>query len=133
MFRLIKYEQGAINVPEPEYYDAKASEAIERGEALTLTAGALTKCTGGIRPTHIALGAVSASETEREIAVCRVDNNQQYEVPVSAAPTTLKVGDKVTIATSGTEVTSTTTDGVATIVNLNGAAKTGDRIVVRFA
>lgn len=133
MFRLIKYEQGAINVPEPEYYDVKASEAVEGGEALTLASGVLTKCSGATRPTHIALGAVSASDAEREIAVCRVDNNQQFEVPVSVAPTSLKLGDKVTIATSGTEVTATTTDGVATIINLNGAKVAGDKIVVRFA
>ena len=79
------------------------------------------------------MGAVSASDAEREIAVCRVDNNQQFEVPVSVAPTSLKLGDKVTIATSGTEVTATTTDGVATIINLNGAKVAGDKIVVRFA
>lgn len=133
MFRLIKYEHGAINVPEPEYYDAKASEAIERGEALTLVDGAVTKCSGATRPTHIALGAVSAAATEREIAVCRVDNNQQYEVPVSAAPTALKVGAKVTINSTGTEVTATTTDGVATIININGAKAAGDTVVVRFA
>lgn len=132
MFRLIKCEQGAINVPEPEYYEAKASEPIESGEALILASGKLTKCSGTTKPTYIALSSVSDTATEREIAVCRVSGNQQYEVPVSAAPTSLVVGAKVTINTNGTEVTATTTDGVATIVNLCGAKAIGDTIVVRF-
>ena len=132
MFRFIKNDYGTVNVPEPEYFEAKAAEAIERGEALTLASGKLTKCSGTTKPTFIALSAVSDSAEEREIAVCRVNGNQQYEVPVSAAPTALVVGAKVTINTTGTEVTATTTDGVATIVNLCGAKAAGDKIVVRF-
>ena len=133
MFRLIKYEQGAINVPEPEYYDVTSGEAVERGEALTLASGKLTKCSGATRPTHIAMCAVSATAEEREIAVCRVDANQQFEVEVSEAPTSLTAGTKVTIDTTGTKVTATVTNGVATIININGAKAVGDTVVVRFA
>jgi hypothetical protein len=55
-----------------------------------------------------------------------------YEVPVTAAPTALKVGDKVTIHTDGLQVTATTTSGVITIESLNGATAVGDTIVVRI-
>ena len=56
-----------------------------------------------------------------------------YETPVvGEAPTSLKVGQKVTISGDGTGVTATTTDGVATIVDLLGAAAAGDFIQVRF-
>ena len=55
-----------------------------------------------------------------------------FAVPVSAAPTSLKVGDKVTVNSDGVQVTATTTNGVATIVSLNGAKAAGDTIIVRF-
>jgi hypothetical protein len=55
-----------------------------------------------------------------------------YEVPVTAVPTALKVGDKVTIHTDGLQVTASTQNGVITVENLNGASAAGDTIVVRI-
>lgn len=132
MFDLIKIENARMNVPEPSYFEATANEAIAEGEALVLTSGKLTKCGATATPQFIAMGSVSASAAKREVAVCRVEGNQLYEVPVQAAPTSLKVGDKVTLHTDGLQVTATTTSGVATIVDLNGAAAAGDKIIVRI-
>jgi hypothetical protein len=78
------------------------------------------------------MGEVSANDTDRNIAVCRVESNQIFEAPITAAPTALNVGDKVTLADTGLGVTATTQSGVATIVSLNGAANAGDKILVRF-
>lgn len=132
MFNLIKIENGRMNVPEPEVLEVTASEAVVYGEALVLSSGKLTKCGATTAPAFIAMGAVSAAATNRKVAVCRVEKNQVYEVPVSATPTSLNVGDKVTLHTDGLQVTATTTNGVATIVDLNGATASGDKIIVRI-
>jgi hypothetical protein len=127
MFTLRKIEGGRINVYEPLIYPVGAS-AVTEGQALVLSSGKLVKATG--KPTFIALASGAANA---EIAVGRVEANQIYEVPVTAAPTSLAVGAKVTVATDGLGVTATTTDGVAEIVDLNGAAAANDTIYVRFS
>ena len=132
MFNLIRIENARMNVPEPVYHEAKAGEAIVTGEALVLSSGVLTKCGATVAPQFIAIGSVDAGATVRKVACCRVESNQLYEVPVTAAPTSLKVGDKVTINSDGLQVTATTTDGVVTVESLNGAVAKGDTIVVRI-
>lgn len=132
MFNLLKIENARMNVPEPVFYEATEGEAISIGEALVLEDGKLTKCAATTKPEFIAIGQRAANDAERKVAVCRVESNQVYEVPVTAAPTALKVGDKVTIHTDGLQVTATTTSGVVTIEDLNGATAAGDKIVVRI-
>ena len=132
MFNLIKIENARMNVPEPEFLDVTDGEAVEEGEALVLSAGKLTKCGVTKKPEFISMAILAADATERRIAVCRVESNQVYEVPVSAAPTALVPGDKVTIHTDGLQVTATTADGVVTVVNTIGAAVAGDTILVRI-
>lgn len=132
MFKLLKIENGRMNVPSPVYHEATSGEEISIGEALVLTDGKLTKCAATTKPEFIAMGHVGAADTNRKVAVCRVESNQVYEVPVTAAPTSLKVGDKVTLHTDGLQVTATTSSGVITVENLNGATAIGDKIVVRI-
>lgn len=125
MFNVKKILGARINVPEPEKHIA--GTAITQGMALTLTGGKLVAATG--TPTHIALGAAKADE---EVACYAVLPAMHFEVPVTAAPTSLKEGDKVTIAEGSLGVTATTQSGVATIVDLNGAKAAGDLIMVKF-
>ncbi len=132
MFKLLKIENARMNVPEPEYLEATGGEAIEIGEALVLADGKVTKCGATVAPTFIAMGSIAADAKKRAVAVCRIEKNQVYEVPVTAAPTALKVGEKVTLHTDALQVTATTTGGVVTIVDLNGATAIGDKIVVRI-
>lgn len=132
MFRLLKIENARINVPEPEFHDATANEEISLGEALVLSGGVLTKCGATATPEFISMCNLSASETSRNIPVARVTKDQVYEVPVMAAPTALKAGNKVTLHTDGLQVTATTTDGKITVINTNGAKVAGDTIVVRI-
>ena len=127
MFELIRIENARLNVPEPVCYETSEAE-ISIGQALVLTDGKLAAC-GADKPQFIAMSAKKENDL---VAVCRVESNQLYEVPVSAAPTYLKVGAKVTLEADGLQVTATTADGVAEIVNLNGAKAIGDKIVVRF-
>lgn len=125
MFIVKKILGARINVPEPEKHIA--GTAITQDMALTLTGGKLVAATG--TPTHIALGAAKADE---EVACYAVLPAMHFEVPVNAAPTSLKEGDKVTIAEGSLGVTATTQSGVATIVDLNGAKAAGDLIMVKF-
>ena len=132
MFKLIKIENGRMNVPEPVYHDVTDDEAVEYGEALVLASGKFTICGATVKPTHIAMGSVAADATKRTLAAARVEDNQLYEVPVTAAPTGLTAGSKVTLHTDGLQVTATTTSGVVTVESLNGASAAGDIIVVRI-
>ena len=131
MFDLAKIENGRMNVAEPHYLVADAG-AIAEGEALVLNAnGKLERCGATTVPTHIACTALSAAATDRKIPVIPVASNQIYRVALSVAPTSLKVGSKVTIV-DGTKVSATTASGVATIVDLNGASAAGDQIYIKF-
>ncbi len=127
MFDLKKILNGRMNVPEPERHVAGVD--IEPGMALTLSAGKLTVCAPTSVPTHISMGIAKSGAL---CPVCAVAHDQLYEVPVTAAPTSLTEGSKVTIAADGLGVTATTTSGVATIVALNGAAAAGDKIMIKF-
>lgn len=133
MFDLKKIENGTTNVGEPYVYPVKSGTAVGVGQALVFSAGELVTASGTTKPEYISVGKVGAADENRDVAVIRVAPDQVYEVSITAAPTSLKVGSKVTISSDGAEVTATTTDGVATVVNLCGATAAGDRILVRFA
>lgn len=132
MFKLLKIENARMNVPSPAYYEVTAGEAVLEGEALVLTAGKLTKCGAQVKPEFIAMGDKAAGAEDRKLAVARCAPNQLYGVPVTAAPTSLKPGDKVTLHTDGLQVTATTSNGVVTVESVNGATAAGDEIVVRI-
>ena len=72
--------------------------------------------------------AVAAGEN---IPVIRVEDGMIFSVPLSASGASLKLGNKVTLAAGGLQVTATTTDGVAEIVGIIGTA-VGDEVLVRF-
>lgn len=127
MFDLKKILNGRMNVPEPEVHTAGAD--ITPGMALTLSGGKYVKCTGATKPTHISMGIAANG---KKLAAAPVDSAQIYEAELSAVPSGLAEGDKITIGTDSLTVTATKTDGVATIVSLNGASASGDKILVRF-
>ena len=126
MFKLIKIEGARMNVPEPEYLIAGA--ALSAGQTVALSGGKLAVNTTA--PTHITLG--SAKAADEKVPCARIESNQIYEAPISDAATSLNVGDKVTVASDAARVTADTTDGIATIVSLEGATVAGDKVTVRF-
>lgn len=130
MFLIHTTDDGRI--PGFEYLPA-AAITPKVGMALVANSGNLAVATGTTKPTYISMaerdGAVTAGDL---IPVVRVQPDMIFEVPLSAAGTSLKVGQKVTIATDGLQVTATTTDGVAEIVEILGTAA-GDKVRVRFA
>ena len=102
------------------------------GMALTQTSGNLTLASGTTKPTYISMREQETALTAGDlIPVVRVQPDVIFDTELSAAGTSLKVGQKVTIATDGLRVTATTTDGIAEIVEILGTA-IGDKVRVRF-
>ena len=133
MFRLVKILNGRINQGEPVRLPSKANEAYKFGEALVLSGGVLTKCGPSAKPDFICGEDYTAPASDnRAIIVEPVSADMIFEVPFSAAPTSVNVGAKVTIGADGLTVTATATDGVATVFDKNGATATGDKCLVQF-
>lgn len=133
MFRLVKIQNGRCNQPEPQKLGVTASETYTLGETLVLTAGALTKCGATAKPTYIAGEDYTAPESgARRLTVYPVSGDMIFETAFTAAPTSLTDGSVVTLSADGLGVTATTTSGVATVVDLAGAAAVGDKVLVRF-
>ena len=110
-----------------EYYEGTASEAIVLGEALVLSSGKLTKCGATDTPEFISMG----SGTGVVIPVVRVMEEDVYSATLSASGASLNVGDKVTLHTTGTDVTATTTSGVFEVTQINGTS-VGDTVLGIF-
>lgn len=103
------------------------------GMALTQSSGNLALASGTTKPTYISMREQGTALTAGDlIPVVRVQPDVVWETELSAAGTSLKIGQKVTIATDGLRVTATTTDGIAEIVEILGTA-IGDKVRVRFA
>ena len=64
----------------------------------------------------------------------RVNKDMIFETTFAAAATSVKLGSKVTLHTDGLQVTATTTNGVAEIVDFDDKAKSGagGTVHVRF-
>lgn len=129
MFIPHKTDDGRI--PPVEYLPAGAITP-RLGLALTQTAGNLTVAGGTTKPTYICMTEKStAVAAGTVIPVQRVSSDLVYETVSSAAFTSIRQGNKVTIATDGLRVTATTTDGVAEVVAVEDTAA-GGKVYVRF-
>lgn len=129
MFVQVKTDDGHV-AP----YEQFPCSAItpKHGMAMKLASGQLAKASGTDKPEFICVEEHSSNVAAGDmVTVVRVDPQTEYETELSAAGTSLKPGDKVTIATDGLRVTATTTDGSAEIVYLDGTA-TGSMVRVRF-
>ena len=113
-----------------EYLEASAIGACKVGMALTLTDGKLAKATATVKPTYISMYQGTVASGER-IPVLRVLQDTRFKTQLSAAGTALKVGDKVTIDTTGMLATAATTGGVLEIVQFIGTG-IGDDVIVRI-
>lgn len=118
-------------VPAWEYLPAGAITP-QVGMALTQTSGNLALASGTTAPTYISMREETDKLTAGTIIpVIRVLDSIIFETTFSAAATSIKVGDKVTIHTDGLQVTATTTGGVAEVVWMEGTAS-GAKVRVRF-
>lgn len=104
----------------------------KNGMAMVLSAGKLAIASGTTKPEFICVEEHDAAvAADTLVTVVRVDHDTVYQTTLSAAGTSLNLGDKVTIATDGLRVTATKTDGVAEIVYMDDTA-TGSMVHVRF-
>lgn len=126
---MITYHQHDNGQSPPfEYISGKEGETFSVGEALTLAAGALTKCAATVIPDYIAMGPAGANGL---VPCSRVNETIGYDAPLSAAGAALKLGDKVTLSADAMGVTATKAGGVATIERIDGTEE-GDIVGVRF-
>ena len=134
MFKLIKIQNSGVNVPEPIIIKKLSETEIKSGEALTLEYGYLTSCIPTQKPLYVAIN--NAKYDDEYAVVFEVNSNMLFETTINGDPSELFVGDKVTMANdengSAVMVSSNTTSGVATIVDLMDAEKIGDKITVKF-
>ena len=129
-FFIHKADPGAI--PPFEYLPCSAITP-KAGMALIQSSGKLAVATGTSKPTYISMVEKSAAVTAGElIPVIKVDPSIIFETTNSASLADVSVGAKVTLhASSGMQVTATTTSGVATIVEKLGDS-IGSKVRVRF-
>lgn len=128
----IPYKTDDGRVPAWEYLPVSAITP-KVGMALTMTSGQLAKASGTTKPTYISMVEKETACTAGDIIpVVRVGADMILETTFSAAATSVVPGAKVTVATDGLQVTGTTTDGIAEVVELDGTAA-GSKVRVRFA
>ena len=129
MFLLHMIEGGYI--PSWEYHPAGAITPVV-GMALYQNAGNLALASGTTTPTFVSMTERESSLTAGDIIpVVRVSEDIIWETEWSAAATSIKPGQKVTIGADGLTVTATTTGGVAQVVDMDGTA-VGDKVRVRI-
>lgn len=128
-FLLHSVEGGRI--PAWEYLPCGAIQP-QVGLALTMTSGNLAIASGTTAPLYVSMREEDAAVTAGTIIpVVRVLDSIVFETTFSAAATSIKVGDKVTISSDGTQVTATKTGGVAEVVWMDGTTA-GSTVRVRF-
>lgn len=130
---LVHTTQGNI-VPGNEYLPAGAIKP-DIGLALVMTDGQLAVASGTTKPTYICVQKNPAGDDAVDagtvIAVIRVLPDAVYATTWSAAASAVSAGDLVTLSADGTQVTATTTGGVAEVVAMEGTA-IDDTVYVRF-
>lgn len=128
MFRLAKTD--IQSTPPLEYLPTTESTEYHVGDALVITSGKAALCGATATPVYISAGKITGA-TGVTIPAYRIAKTMVFEAPLTAAGTSLGIGDKVTIGTDSNAVTATTTSGVAEIVGINGTS-IGDTVLVRF-
>lgn len=113
----------------PSAVSIPMAKDVEYKAGLPLTAAGAV-ASGTTKPEYICLEKAKGV-AGGTVAAYRILPQFTFETHLTAAGTSLKVGNKVTIATAGAGVTATTTDGVAEIVRIDGTA-IGDTVLVKF-
>lgn len=119
MFKIQR--KGSAATEAVEYIMGTANEEITHGELLKLASGKLTKSGATDVPEFVSLGAGNGEI----IPVKRIYEDEVYQTVLSAAGTSLNVGDKVTVASDGLRATATTTSGVFAITEIIDSAEGG--------
>lgn len=124
--------------PRPWEYLPAGAITVNVGKTLTQSTGLLAIASNTTKPTYISMIDKVCSSGDI-IPVIRVDHGIVFETTNSASFSDAKIGTKVTIENSdsdltGNAVTATTSSGVAEIIDFDAvaAAGTGGKVLVRF-
>ena len=101
------------------------STALDAGVGVDLTSGKLAAST---TPKYVTLQPCGANE--KRCLVHEIRKDELYSTTLSASGASLNVGDAVTIATGGKQVTATTTSGIFKIEEFKDATKASGSVVV---
>jgi hypothetical protein len=127
MFKLFKKNNATVPVVK-EIPAAAGTYSV--GDALVISGGLATKTTGTVTPEFISAGKGTLSSGD-VLAVNPIYEDMEFLTSFITTATGLKIGEKVTIATDSAQVTATTTNGVAEIVDPISTAAGGE-VVVKF-
>lgn len=127
MFGLHKMDKG--NTPIIKELPASAA-TFNVGEVAVLSSGRIAKASGSTAPTYVVVES-GTKTTADTISVTPIYPDQEYETTLSTAGT-LTVGDKYTIATDSAQITATSTNGVATVIEALGTTS-GSVVIVKFS
>lgn len=117
------------NAPEIIQVPANNATTYTIGQALFLSGGVASACTGTNVPVYICAENKTAV-TGDKISCYLVEKNQEYATELTGSGS-LTVGAKVTTDATGNKVTTTTTNGVAEVVEAFGTTS-GSKVYVRF-
>lgn len=102
------------------------------GMAMVMTSGKLAVAAGTTKPQYICMTQrESACQAGEIIPVIRVAADIVLETSFSTGASANNLGSKVTVSADGMQVTSTTTDGVAEVIYMDGT-EAGSMCRVRF-
>lgn len=128
---MISFYKG--KTPEEKDLEVKAGIAIPTGTALKYDAnGQLELATGTNKPEYVSVNApiaVSASKMKVAVAVIDKSGTQEWVADASVPISNLKLGSKVTLASTGDAITATTTSGIVEAIEILEAKKA----VVKFS
>jgi len=126
MFTIFKMDKA--NTPILKQYPA-SSATFNVGEVAALDSGKITKVTGTNKPEFIVVEK-GTKTTADMVTVKPIYPDEEY-ITTLGATGALTVGVKYTIGTDSATVTTTSTSGVATVVEAVGSAA-GSPVIVKF-
>ena len=131
------------NTETTAFYSYPADDLTYKvGEALVLSSGHLVAATGTTKPEFFSCQNLVIGTDGLPLIVTPVRDDIIYETTNSAEITlaSVPIGSKLTLHTNGTQVTATTTSGVAEVVEIipkagsdSGKAAVGSIVRVKFA
>lgn len=128
---MISFYRG--KTPEEKDMIAKSGISIPTGAALKFDAnGELELATGTNKPEFISVSApITTTSKMKGIAVAVIDKSgtQEWVADASVSISSLKLGSKVTLASSGDAITATTASGIVEAIEILEAKKA----VVKFS
>jgi len=111
---------------------ATATVEYKLGDALAYGQdGTIVKATGTTKPEFICASNDFTAAAGDVVVGQLIEPEMEFLTSLSAAGTSLKLGNKVTIHTDGAKVTATTINGVAEIIEMFGTAS-GSNVLVKF-